>query len=207
VSNENTANFLLATFDFMLGATDDQTGLPSDGNLLVQRWFWYSLNDYPYNFGGSIYDPRDGSTTLVGENFIEYQSLNLVQPDLFPVSLYIAPLSYNPDHTLVNYRLDIIIGNNQFDDASCAQVWIYDGDPDAGGTLIAGPIPSSVIQSNYGTGKVVVHWKGVQPLTPHTLYVKVDSIGVSDMDLGNNQASFIVFTDLPKLLFLPLIQH
>jgi hypothetical protein len=207
VSDEDTAAFMLATFDFMLSATDAQTGLPTDGNLLVQRWFWYSLNDYPYNFGGSIYDPRDGSTTWVGEAFINYQSDNLVQPDLFPASLSIAPVSYNPDRTLVNYRLDITLGNNQFEDATCAQVWIYDGDPDNGGALIAGPIPSSVIQSYYGSGKVVVYWKWVKPLTQHTLYVQVDSIGISDTDPGNNRANFTVYTYLPKLSFLPLIHR
>jgi hypothetical protein len=207
VSNEETAGFMLSTFNFMLSATDDQTGLPADGNQLVQRWFWYSLNDYPYNFGGSIYDPRDGNTTPVGEAFINYQSLNLAQPDLFPESLSIAPVSYNPDHTLVNYQLDITIGNNLFDDASCAQVWIYDGNPDAGGTLIAGPIPSSAIQSYYGYGLVSAFWRAVQPLNQHTLYVQVDPIGVSDTNLGNNRAYFSVYTDLPKLVFLTFIRR
>ena len=206
VSNELTRDFMLATFNFMLSATDDLTGLPTDGNQLVQRWFWYSLNDFPYNFGGSIYDPRDGSTTLVGEAFIGYQS-NLAQPDLFPASLSIAPISYNSDRTLVNYRLDITIGNNLFADASCAQVWVYDGDPDAGGTLIAGPIPSSAIQSYYGNGIVTAYWQEVQPLTVHTLYVLVDPIGVSDTNPDNNQASFIVYTDLPQLSFLPFIHR
>lgn len=206
VSNQITAAFMLATFDFMLGASDAQTGLPGDDNQLVQRWFWYSLNDYPYNFGGSIYDPRNGSTTKVGEAFIGYQS-NLAQPDLFPVSLSILPVLYNSNHTLVNYRLDIMIGNNQYDDASCAQVWIYDGDPGSGGTLIAGPIPSSAIHSYFGNGIVSAYWMGVQPGAQHTLFVRVGPIGVSDINPGNNQASFIVDTDLPRLHFLPIIHH
>jgi hypothetical protein len=206
VSNAATAAFMVATFDFMLSATDDQTGLPGDGNQLVQRWFWYSLNDYPYNFGGSIYDPRDGSTTPVGVAFIGYQS-NLEQPDLTPDSLSITPVSYNSDRTLVNYRLDITIGNYQYGDASCAQVWIYDGDPALGGTLIAGPLTSSAIQSYYGNGRVSAYWIGVLPGPQHTLYVLVNPIGVSDTDLGNNQASFLVDTNLPRLHFLPVILH
>jgi hypothetical protein len=143
----------------------------------------------------------------VGDQFVEYQSKNLTLPDLYPASLSIVPLSYSSDHSRVNYRLDLTIGNNQFADASCAQVWIYDGDPNAGGILIADPIPSSAIQSYYGTGKVVVYWMGVQPLTQHTLYVQVDPIGVSDTNPGNNRASFSVYTDLPKLLFLPFIHR
>jgi hypothetical protein len=206
VSDEDTSAFMLATFDFMLSATNAQTGLPADENQLVQRWYWYSLNDYRYNFGGTIYDPDNGKLpTLVGEAFIDYQSLNLVPVDLFPASLSIAPISYSPGRTLVNYRLDITIENDLFQDATCAQVWIYDGDPNAGGTLIAGPIPASAIQSNYGNGKLSAYWMGVQPLMQHTLYVQVDPIHVSDTHPENNLAAFSVYLDLPKLNFLTFI--
>jgi hypothetical protein len=199
---------MLATFNFMLSATDDQTGLPTDGNLLVQRWFWYSLNDHRYTFGGTVFDPDTGKTpTLVGQAFINFQSTHLAQPDLFPLSLSIAPVSYNHDRTLVNYRLDITIGNSLFADASCAQVWIYDGNPDSGGSLIAGPIPSSAIQSYYGGGRLSAYWMGVQPLTQHTLCIQVDPIGVIDTNPDDNQACFFVYTELPSLLFLPVINR
>jgi len=207
VSDQDTANFMLATFDFMLSATDDQTGLPGDENRLVQRWFWYSLNDHRYNFGGSIFDPdNDKTPTLVGQAFIDYQSLNLAQPDLFPISLAIAPISYNPDRTLVNYRLTLKIGNAlSADTSSSAQVWIYDGDPDGGGSLIAGPIASEAIQRCGGTRLVSADWKAIQPLTYHTLYVQVDPSGVSDSNPDNNRAAYSVFTNLPKLYFLPFL--
>ena len=199
---------MLATFNFMLSATDDQTGLPGDGNQLVQRWFWYSLNEHRYTFGGTIFDPDNGNLpTWVGEKFIEYQAVNLDQPDLFPASLSITPISFNPERTLGNYRVNLVIGNNMFADASCAQVWLYDGNPDAGGILIAGPIPSSAIQSSNGTGVLSVPWNEVLPLTPHTLFVQVDSIGVADTDPSNNRASFPVFTGLPELVYLPAIRH
>jgi hypothetical protein len=209
VSDQDTADYMLATFNFMLSATDDQTGLPNDENKLVQRWFWYSLNDHRYNFGGSLFDPDNGNTlTLVGQAFQDYQPFDLTQPDLFPVSLSIAPISYNTDRTLVNYHLFVKIGNAlSADTSSSAQVWIYDGDPDAGGILIAGPISSDVIQRCGGTVMVSAFWMAVQPLNYHTLYVQVDSIGVSDSNPDNNRASFIVYTDLPKLLFLPCIHR
>ena len=208
VSDEDTAAFMVAAFDFMLSATDDQTGLPGDGNLLVQRWYWYSLNGYRYKFGGTIFDPDNGNLpTLVGENFINYQAENLVQPDLFPESLSIMPISFNPERTQGDYRVRVLLGNNLFDDASCAQVWIYDGDPDAGGFLIAGPIPSSAIQSADGMGVVSVLWKDVQPLTSHTLYVQVEAIGVADSNPSNNRASFSVFTESPQFVFLPSIHR
>ena len=208
VSDEDTAAYMVETFNYMLSAANDQSGLPGDGNQLVQRWYWYSLNEHRYTFGGTIYDPDNGNLpTWVGEKFIEYQAENLVQLDLFPASLSITPISFNPERTLGNYRVNLAIGNKIFADASCAQVWLYDGDPDAGGILIAGPIPSSVIKSAYGNGVLSIPWNDVLPLTPHTLFVQVDSIGVTDTDPSNNRASFPVFTGLPELVYLPAIRH
>jgi hypothetical protein len=209
VSDQDTSSFMLATFNFMLSATDVQTGLPSDQNKLVQRWFWYSLNDHRYNFGGSIFDPDNGkSLTLVGQAMQNFQPVNLAQPDLFPLSLSIVPLSYNSDQILVNDRLDVKIGNAlSADTGSSAQLRIYDGDPDAGGNLIIGPISSNAIQRCGGTIMVQTLWIGVQPLTEHTLYVDVAPIGVSDSNPANNRAHFTVFTDLPKLYFLPSIHR
>ena len=209
VSDQDSANFMLATFDFMLSAIDGQIGLPTDNDHLVQRWFWYSLNDYRYHFGGTIFDPENGNLpTIVGEAFMGYQPLSLAQPDLFPISLLVAPVSYNFDRTLVNYRLDLRIGNALLaDTSSSAQAWIYDGDPDAGGTLIAGPILSDAIQRCGGTQVVSATWMGVQPLTQHTLYVQVDPVGVADTNPDNNQASFNVFLELPRLHFLPVINR
>jgi hypothetical protein len=209
VSDQDTANYMLATFNFMLSATDDQTGFPMDGNRLVQRWFWYSLNDHRYDFGGSIFDPDNGKMlTVVGQAFQAYQPFDLAQPDLFPANLTIAPMSYNFDRTLVNYRLFLEIGNAlSANTGASAQAWIYDGDPNAGGILIAGPITSEAIQRCGGKVLVSADWMGVQPLTEHTLYVHVDPVGVSDSNPDNNWAVFNVYTDLPKLLFLPFIHR
>jgi hypothetical protein len=104
--------------------------------------------------------------------------------------------------------LDLKIGNAlSADTSSSAQVWIYDGNPDTGGTLIAGPVTSNAIQRCAGTGIVLAYWLAVVPLTQHTLYVQVTPIGVSDTNPANNRASFTVYTDLPKLTFLPFIRH
>ncbi len=73
VSDEDTAAYMIDTFDFMLSAISDTTGFPADDNHLVQRWFWYSLNDHRYSFGGSLFDPdNDKAITIVGEAFKAY---------------------------------------------------------------------------------------------------------------------------------------
>jgi hypothetical protein len=63
----------------LLNTTDPAIGLPSDGNRLVQRWFWYSLNEHRYNFGGTLYDPDNSKArTAVGTAWINY-----VDPPIF----------------------------------------------------------------------------------------------------------------------------
>ncbi len=43
-------SFMYPSFNYFLNATDADLGYPADGNRLVQRWNWYSLDDD----GGSI---------------------------------------------------------------------------------------------------------------------------------------------------------
>nr|MBC7245588.1 hypothetical protein [Chloroflexota bacterium] len=68
--------FVNATFDYLLTAHDDSLGYPADGNRLVQRWLWNSLNDAPYNFNGGLfahdYPIYPGKLTPIGLNFKQY---------------------------------------------------------------------------------------------------------------------------------------
>ncbi len=211
VSDESTSLYMLSTFNFLLTASEHQTGLPADNNQLVQRWYWYSLNDHRYHFGGSVYNPDYPEfgplITPVGESLITHQAMNLVPPDLFPQSLSIVPISYNQDPSLVDYKLDISIANNEFNDATCGQLSIYDGDPDNGGALIIGPVPASAFHADYGDARITTYWIGAEPLTAHNLCVVVDSIGVADTVPGNNKACFNVNLKLPELRFLPFVYH
>jgi hypothetical protein len=209
VSDADTALFMVNTFDFMLTASDNQTGMPADGNQLVQRWFWYSLNDHRYHFGGTIYNPDypdfGSLITLVGDYFLGYQESHLIQPDMLPVDFAITPIGFNHDRTLVNYRLDVTVDNNEFTDATCGQLWIYDGDPNDGGTLITGLLPSSAFKPAYGQARITAYWMNAEPETNHNLCVVVDSIGIADIDPGNNQACYSVYLELPHLINLPFI--
>jgi hypothetical protein len=209
VSDDDTSAYMLNTFEFMLDASDAQTGMPEDHNQLVQRWYWYSLNDHRYHFGGSLYNPDYPEygplITKVGQDFIDFQSENLIPPDLLPQSLAIGPVSYNQDHTRVDYRLEIVIDNNLFYDASCAQLTVYDGDPDSGGSLILGPFPASAIKADYGTGKAIVYWTDVQPLSEHKLCIAVAPIGVEDLVPDNNMSCYDVYLELPHMAFFPAV--
>jgi hypothetical protein len=213
ISDADTALFMLNTFNFMLGASDAQTGMPADGDQLVQRWFWYSLNDHRYHFGGSIYNPDYPDEygpliTEVGLDFINFQNEHLVTPDLFLAGLSITPIGYNRDDpSLVDYRLDITVDNNQFEDAACGQLWVYDGDPNNGGTLIAGPLPASAFHPDYDLAHITAYWIGGEPETQYNLCVVVDSIGIADANPDNNMSCYNVYAGIPHLVNFPIIMR
>ncbi len=70
--------FMYATFDFFRTATSATTGYPADGNRLVQRWSWYSLDDRPYNpstglgFNGNLFNPDTFQITQFGLDYAAY---------------------------------------------------------------------------------------------------------------------------------------
>jgi len=70
--------FMDGTFDFLLSATDADTGCPSDGNRLVQCWAWLSLNlptwqqDPNNGFNGNLCDAYTHEITVFGENYGRY---------------------------------------------------------------------------------------------------------------------------------------
>jgi hypothetical protein len=72
VSDVETGQYMTDTFDFFRTATDPDTGVPSDNNLLVQRWYWFSINDLRYKFGGSLIDTNTMQLTAVGQAYIDY---------------------------------------------------------------------------------------------------------------------------------------
>ncbi len=86
ISDELTSEFMIDSFNYLLSASDSTIGLPVDNNRLVQRWFWYSLNDYRYNFGGSLFDPDNNhQITLVGSNFLSYTNYLLAEKVYLPL--------------------------------------------------------------------------------------------------------------------------
>jgi len=78
--------FMRKTFDFLVSATDMETGCPQDGFRLVQQWLWYSLNDRPFDgqrlgFNGSLFSHLDPSVwTPFGAVFREYMHAILGLP-------------------------------------------------------------------------------------------------------------------------------
>ncbi len=68
---DKVQDFMTAAFDYMLTATDSDTGYRADGNRLVQRWAWYSIADRIYSTG-NLFDPDTRQITSLGLAFAEY---------------------------------------------------------------------------------------------------------------------------------------
>lgn len=68
---ERVRDFMFATLDFLMTASDEHLGYPADGNRLVQRWAWYSLADRDY-YTGNLFDPETGLITPLGRAFAAY---------------------------------------------------------------------------------------------------------------------------------------
>ena len=64
-------DFMLGSFDVMSDTTDAESGLPADGNRLVQRWCWYSLADEGYP-AGNLADVNSGELTSLGRDLKAY---------------------------------------------------------------------------------------------------------------------------------------
>jgi hypothetical protein len=68
---ERVQAFMLAAFDFLMTATDEDLGYPPDSDRLVQRWAWYSIADSVYATG-NLFDPVAGQITALGQSFAAY---------------------------------------------------------------------------------------------------------------------------------------
>jgi hypothetical protein len=114
VSDEITAQFMVDTFNFMMTSIGESNGYITDNNRLVQRWFWYSLDEYRYVFGGSLFDPDfDLNQTKVGEAFKAYTNQILLTPPsgknpvLFRQSGPEFPVFYDESSEIFNYPYEI----------------------------------------------------------------------------------------------------
>jgi hypothetical protein len=85
-------DFMLATFNWMMTATDPETGYPADGDRLVQAWAWYSLDDPAFEGWTSwnhLFDPGTRAITALGLDFSAYTA-PLTTP--FPGTIDLQPV-------------------------------------------------------------------------------------------------------------------
>lgn len=195
--------FMDATFDFLLTATDPNTGYPADGNHLVQKLSWYSANDKEH-FNGYLFDEdNNNQPSLMGENYAQYTSGVDAELDLSPVSVYVqpyAPLVQDGPAELTIYA-QIANSGNLLQETD-AVVRFYNGDPDQGGTQIGAAQPVSV----GGCGETKTVHVELTNATPgaYQFYAVVEATGGTDIQPDNNKAGSTFFFASNRL-FTPQI--
>ena len=196
-------DFMLNSFDFFLTATDTDIGYPTDGNRLVQRWAWYSLEDDSFDCSdwnppcttwSNLFDPGTKEIESLGYDFRIYIEDNgLITPyyDLQPVTLtlqseytpvYGQPVSLTLSSRVVNW------GNSS---TGPFVVSFWDNDDLLGESHVGGVGPRY-------EGEILVDTSWRDPLTgTHTFRVLADSdYRVDEWREDNNAAAVDLGIDL-----------
>jgi hypothetical protein len=189
--------YLYATFDTMMTAIDDAVGYPADGNRLVQRWVWYSLDDDGFESQPShhhLFDPETKEITQLGLAFGAYTE-GLVTPyrDLRAVTFTLSPshpgnLVYGQPATLTLRSRIVNWGNVP---AGSFTVSFSDGLAPVGERLIPGLGPRF-------DGEVITEtvWSGLVT-APLTFQVMADSTDqIVEWREDNNDATATLDVDL-----------
>ncbi len=182
VSDEETRDFMLQSFDFMLSATDFATGLPTDNYHLVQRWFWYSLNDYRWNFGGSFYDPsiNPPAATTIEKSFSSYAPKNKVTPEFrFVGKATMQQDKANP----LKYKIDFELSNSGSSIRQSPHIWIYQYGPE--GILVAEKIVEPVMGCGETQKESLTFDLLSRPPKGTPFFIKVDTNANSFLDVGD----------------------
>ena len=183
--------FMLGTFDLFMNATDPNLGCPADGNRLVQRWAWYSLNDKRfegYTSHSHLFDPATKALTLLGAAYRDYASpLYGTYVDVVPAALNVSPaLPLALDGQPITVTLTTQVrnrGNVDVGDTS-ARFWVGDPGASIGSVQVVPGVPARAL------GSASVTWTDV-PGGVYTVGVTIDGEGaIVESDEGNNQASW-----------------
>lgn len=183
--------FMLGTFDYFRTATDPDLGCPSDGDRLVQRWAWYSLNDRRFEGHTShshLYDPATKDLTQLGTAFRDYVCpLYAPYVDLFPAALAPLPaVPLAPSGQAITITLTAGVRNGGNVDTTDAAVHFWEGAPSQsiGVPQAIADLPARAL------GSASVEWANVSAGV-YTVGVTVEAGStVTESDESNNQSSW-----------------
>jgi hypothetical protein len=171
--------FMDGAFAFLRTATSTALGTqgdPTDGNRLVQRWAWFSLDVPPWNpvtnegFNGNLFDPYSTGITGYGIHFATHTAS--LPPlgfwDLLPGGLRFEPLGPVGEGELVNRQVEVEIRNMGNLDAGPVVVRLaYDGP-------VSGQLQHSVTNLPAGSSTWVAFELTQLSQGAYTLTVSVD---------------------------------
>ncbi len=193
------ASFMTRTFQFMLNTIDANLGYPADGNRLVQRWMWYTLNDQPYDFAtglgfnGGLFDYRvktyPGVMTFFGKVFSDFVApLKVSYVDLKPAGVT------SQDGGTGQFTLTVKAMNGGNTALSNVKVRICNGDPLAGSPDWCSDDSVPALGIRYTTPGALSFQYTLPPgQTTRTFFVTVDPDNeIVESNEANNTASYLV---------------
>ena len=194
--------FMLGTFDYFMTAVDDELGYPADGNRLVQRWAWYSLNDKRFETTFShLFDPQTYGITPLGLAFADYVApLYVPYVDLAPVTLYLdpaGPLVTGGQPVTITLTATIRNEGNTGVDHVAVHFWYAQPSQVIGGTQTIATLAARSLST------LSVQWTGVLP-GAYVVGVTVDPEGqIVEPDEDNNRLTRDLFVARGRT-YLPL---
>jgi len=123
-------DYMNASFTYLYYATSSTLGMPADGNRLVQRWNWFSLNTPVGTLGqfggwnGNMFDPDTHQITETGINFSRWVC-SLTHPTPTPATTPRSPVTKREaEHGSAHGSME----RNEIQSASdCRYVYVPDG--------------------------------------------------------------------------------
>ena len=205
-SAERVSVFMQGTFDFFRNYTDSSIGYPIDGNRLVQRWAWFSVDANPWDWGGTLFDiDTPGTLRSLGEDFRSYATAIPPTVDVLAVRAFAEPAAVPYEGVPVTGTLRALVSNaGNVATTKPVTVTFYKGLAGQDGVDSIGE-PQVVSQSLQGCGGYTVvsaTWGGLgagsQPFS-----VRVE-IGDADLNSANDVAEGNLLV-ASQWVFLPMV--
>jgi len=204
-SAERVGAFMEGTFDFFRTYTDASIGYPADGNRLVQRWAWFSVDGDPWYWGGTLFDPDTHALRPLGEDFRAYTNALSPTVDLVAVQAFAEPAAIMYEGAPVTVTLKALASNaGDVATTGAITVTFYDGPLGQEGISTIGE-PQVITRSLQGCAShtvVSVAWEGLD-VGGHPFSIQVEADDV-DVNLTNNVTEGIVLVATERL-WLPLV--
>jgi hypothetical protein len=199
-----TTVFLSQTFNLLLTLTDAASGDPRDGDHLVQRWAWYSLDDT--NFGGILFDPATKVRRSSGDMFASIAQANPKSIDLYAYQAHGEPVFAAFITQTVTATLKVMFANSgNYNAFQPIHVTFWDGPP-ATGSIIGTQIYTNGIAGCGGTATANVAWPNLTAGL-HQFYAQVDSAHeIAELSESNNSVIGQVLIGTYQI-FLPITLH
>jgi hypothetical protein len=172
-------SFLNNSLDYLENATSAELGYPRDGNRLVQRWLWFSVDTDGAGFVSDLVDTASAQFTQVGNAFASRATAAPKNVNLFPVKAFgdraVGDAGAGTNSIVLNVEV-----RNQGTIAT-GQNFVVNFYRDGALSSLIGSVtaPAGLAGCESRGAYVQQTWSGLSPGL-HSFWVKVDAGGVVD---------------------------